>query len=52
MIYKNGIKEYAMTTLLFGGPMGFLFGFMCQRVLIGMISGIFCGCLFTLLKRI
>lgn len=23
MTYKNGIKEYTMTTLFFGGPMGF-----------------------------
>lgn len=49
MTYKNGIKEYTMTTLFFGGPMGFLFGLMHQSVLLGVISGIFCGCLFTLL---
>ncbi len=49
MTYKNGIKEYTMITLLFGGPMGFLFGLMYQSALLGVISGIFCGCLFTLL---
>ena len=48
MIYKNGIKEYTMTTLLFGCPMGFLFGIMHQNALLGVISGVSCGCLFTL----
>lgn len=49
MIYKNGIKEYAMTTLLFGCSMGFLFGIMHQSAWLGVIFGVFCGCLFTLL---
>lgn len=49
MTYKNGIKEYTISTLLFGGPMGFLYGIMNQSALIGVISGIFCGCFFTLL---
>lgn len=49
MSYKNGIKEYTMTTLLFGGPMGILFGLMRQSALLGIISGIFAGCLFTLI---
>ena len=49
MTYKNGIKEYTMTTLLFGVPMGFLFGLKHQSALLGVISGILCGCLFTLL---
>ena len=48
MIYKNGIKEYTITTLLFGCPMGFLFGIMHQSALLGVISGVFSGCLFTL----
>ena len=48
MIYKNGIKEYTMTSLLFGCPMGFLFGIMHQNALLGVISGVSCGCLFTL----
>ena len=49
MIYKNGIKEYTMTTLLFGAPMGLLFGLMYQSVLLGVITGILCGFLFSLL---
>lgn len=49
MIYKNGIKEYTMTTLLFGGPMGVLYGLIHRSTLLGVISGVFCGCLFTLL---
>lgn len=48
MTYKNGTKEYTMTTLLFGGPMGVLFGLVLQNALAGVISGVFCGCFFTL----
>ena len=48
MIYKNGIKEYTMITLLFGVPMGLFFGFIHQSMLHGVISGVSCGCLFTL----
>lgn len=49
MTYKNGIKEFTMTTLLFGGPMGLLFALIHQSILLGVISGVFCGCIFTLL---
>ncbi len=49
MIYKNGIKEYTMSTLLFGCPMGFMFGFMHQSILLGIVCGFFSGFLFTLL---
>lgn len=49
MIYRNGIKEYTMTTLFFGVPMGLLYGLIGQSVLFGGISGIFCGSSFTLL---
>lgn len=49
MTYKNGIKEYTMTTLLFGGPMGLWYGLVSQSALLGVISSIFCGCSFTLL---
>lgn len=49
MIYKNGVKEYTLTTLLFGIPMGILFGIMIWNVLYGLISGVLCGLLFTLL---
>ena len=47
MIYKNGIKEYTMTTLFFGGPMGFLYGLVHQSILLGVVSGVFCGCVFS-----
>jgi len=49
MTYKNGIKEYTMTTLLFGGPMGFFFGLIYHNVFLGVISGVLSGLLFTLL---
>lgn len=49
MTYKNGIKEYTMTTLIFGFPMGFVFARTYQSALLGVISGLLCGCLFTLL---
>ena len=38
-----------MTTLLFGGPMGLLFGLLHQSISLGVISGVFFGCIFTLL---
>ena len=49
MTYKNGIKEYALAGVMFGVPMGFLFGFMHRSLLFGIIAGFFCGFLFTLL---
>ena len=49
MTYKNGIKEYALTGVMFGVPMGILFGLMHLSLLLGIITGFLCGFLFTLL---
>lgn len=49
MTYKNGIKEYVMTGVLFGAPMGLLFGLMYFDLMLGIISGVFCGILFAFL---
>ena len=49
MTYKNGIKEYALTGVMFGVPMGILFGLMHLSLLLGVITGFLCGCLFALL---
>ncbi len=47
MIYKNGIKEYTLTTLLFGIPMGAVIGILKRNAWIGVISRALCGFLFT-----
>ena len=49
MVYKNGLKEYSLSTVLFGVPMGILFGLSQSSFINGIISGIFSGLLFTLL---
>ena len=49
MIYKNGIKEYTLTTVFFGIPMGILFGLFTLSLIVGIISGVASGLLFTLL---
>ena len=49
MTYKNGIKEYALTGVMFGVPMGFLFGLMHLSLLLGIIAGFFGGFLFAFL---
>ncbi len=49
MTYKNGIKEYTLTAVLFGVPMGILLGISNLSLLIGVITGILGGLLFTLL---
>ena len=49
MTYKNGFKEYALAGLIFGIPMGLLFGLRYQNLLVGLISGALCGVLFALL---
>jgi len=46
MVYKNGIREYTLSTLLFGVPMGLFFGLINRSALIGAVSGIFSGCFF------
>ncbi|MGM9637481.1 MAG: hypothetical protein ACI3YK_05805 [Eubacteriales bacterium] len=49
MVYKNGLKEYSLTTILFGVPMGILFGLSKLSFIVGVISGVFSGLLFTFL---
>ena len=49
MTYKNGIKEYALTGVMFGVPMGIYFGLMQLSLLLGVITGFLCGFLFALL---
>ena len=49
MTYKHGIKEYVMTGVLFGAPMGLLFGLMYFDFILGIISGVVCGILFAFL---
>lgn len=47
MIYKNGIKEYLMTTVLFGGMLGLLFGLVHLSLIVGIVIGILSGILFS-----
>ena len=49
MTYKNGVKEYVLTGVLFGVPMGLLFGLIYFDWLLGVISGVFGGVLYALL---
>ena len=49
MVYKNGMREYFMTTLLFGIPIGLLQGLVHRSILLGATAGIFCGVSFSLL---
>ena len=49
MTYKNGIKEYALTGVMFGVPMGILFGLRQLSLLLGVITGFLCGFLFAFL---
>lgn len=49
MIYRNGIKEYGLMGVLFGIPMGAMFGLKYLSLLTGIISGILCGFLFAFL---
>jgi len=49
MVYKNGIKEYSLTTVLFGVPMGIVYGILTASFLVGLVSGILSGSLFSLL---
>ena len=49
MIYRNGIKEYGLMGVLFGIPMGAMFGLKYLSLLIGIISGVLCGFLFAFL---
>lgn len=49
MVYRNGIKEYLLTTVLFGGIMGIFIGLIRLNVLLGVIMGVLSGCLFSFL---
>ncbi|MBQ7379918.1 MAG: hypothetical protein IJW70_09630 [Clostridia bacterium] len=49
MIYRNGIKEYGLMGVLFGIPMGVMFGLRHLNLLIGIILGVLCGFLFAFL---
>jgi len=49
MIYRNGIKEYGLMGVLFGIPMGAMFGLKYLSLLTGIISGVLCGFLFAFL---
>ena len=49
MVYKNGLKEYSLITVLFGVPMGILFGLSKLSFIVGVVSGVLSGLLFTLL---
>ena len=49
MVYKNGLKEYSLTTVLFGVPLGILFGLSQLSFIVGVVSGVLSGLLFTLL---
>lgn len=49
MIYRNGIKEYALMALLFGIPMGLLFGLLRLSLIVGIATGVLSGFLFTCL---
>ncbi len=49
MIYRNGIKEYSLSFLIFGGCMGIFFGIVSRSIPIGLLCGLFSGLLFALL---
>jgi len=47
MTFKNGAKEYIITGLFFGVPMGVLYGIMALNVIIGIALGLLCTVLFA-----
>lgn len=47
MIYKNGIKEYLLCGMFYGGLMGIFFGFSTRIFLLGVIFGVLGGFLFS-----
>lgn len=49
MVYKNGIREYALIALIFGALLGMLFGLYYASVVLGFLVGAVCGLLFALL---
>ncbi len=48
MTYRNGLKEYGLMALIYGGLMGIWFSII-YGVLVGVISAVFCGALFSFL---
>ncbi len=48
MTFKSGIKEAVLMFVLFGVPMGLLFGLQSMDVTMGVVGGILAGGLFTL----
>ncbi len=49
MTYRNGIKEYALTTVLFGGCMSIFLSLSSGSILLGLPLGLAAGVLFSLL---
>ena len=49
MTYSNGIKEYLLSGLIFGGIMGACFGLIYFSLIVGVLSGILSGFLFAFL---
>ncbi|MBQ2881272.1 MAG: hypothetical protein IJE40_03295 [Clostridia bacterium] len=49
MTFKNGAKGYIITGVLYGIPMGLIFGIMSLNVIVGIVSGILAGTLFAFL---
>jgi hypothetical protein len=49
MTYRNGWKEYLTTGVMFGVPMGIFFGINYWSVCFGVLGGLACGVLVTLL---
>lgn len=49
MVYQNGLKEYSLTAILFGVPMGILYGLSKLSFRFGIVLGVLSGLLFTLL---
>ena len=48
MIYRNGFKEYFISGIIFGIPMGLLGVLQYRSLFIGLLSGVLCGVLFAL----
>ena len=49
MIYKNGIQEYTLIGVIFGGLMGIFLGLSHQSLWYGILGGLASGVLFALL---
>ena len=49
MTFKNGAKGYIITGVIYGIPMGLIFGIMSLNVIVGIFSGVLAGTLFAFL---